>query len=406
MMRCNLLVIPCLLVLSGALWGQPDFRWPVDMSGVRNFTGNLGEPRPDPQNSSVHLHHWHKGIDIPKTNGTTIRIPADGKIFFIGDTRRSIVLYHGLKDGHHWYTKILHIDVKDGLTRNEDLRVQGETIPSLGTVRDGHCHFEVYQFDAQQDYLVVGSFVGNVANVRNPLDYADLNNDFPDADNPTAAEILFNRVNAWSGTSALETINGQERFNEDVLTSGTVYFLARAYDDITNITNTGATGPYSVVFSICMHQDCRQGKVSAFKYQFDDLRDADGMDLQLNEVYAEGTQSNDGMFYFSQRIDLDWVPFNVNEQGYVVSNPTIDWLNNTSDQWQTFRFQVDVLDNTCIDELDGCIDVSDSWCIEELRRENRCKTASRHKDISVPPDPDFFEMSNPVKRRVIACSPY
>ena len=73
-------VVLYLLMLCGPLWGQPDFRWPVAMSGVSNFTGNLGEPRPHPQNSSVHLHHWHKGIDIPKTNDNSSRIPAAGQI--------------------------------------------------------------------------------------------------------------------------------------------------------------------------------------------------------------------------------------------------------------------------------------------------------------------------------------
>ena len=385
MIRLSLHVILCLLVLCGPLWGQPDFRWPVDMSGVSNLTGNLGEPR---GSANVHLDHWHKGIDIPKTNGETISIPADGRITYISQTDSSVVvMHHGIDDNPvGWHTRFTHVDFNSTLGLGDFLRAEGDNIPSLGTVTEGHCHMEVYHFNTEQ---LNQSFYGNVSNVRNPLNYANLTATYPDADNPTIEEIRFSLENAWNETSALETVEGQERFQEDVFTSGTVYFLTRAFDDI---TNTGATGPYSVVFSICMHQDCRWGKVSAFKYQFDDLRDADGMDLQLEAVYAEGTQSDDGMFYFSQRIELFSVPFNVNEQGFVISNPPImEWLN-TSGQWQTFRFQVDVLDNTCIDELDGCIDVSDSRCIDELRRENRCKTASRHKDISVPPDPDF---SNP-----------
>ena len=178
------------------------------------------------------------------------------------------------------------------------------------------------------------------------------------------------------------TIGGQEKFKDLVRNSPEVYFLVRAYDDI---TDTGATGPYSVVFSICMSQDCRSGKVSTFKYQFDNLWDAEGVDLQLNEVYADGTQANNGMFYFSKKIDLSSVPFNVDERGFAILNPVMDWLN-TSDQWQTFRFQVDVLDNTCIDEIENtCMGVLDSRCIDEL--ETGCKRASTYKDISVPPDP-------------------
>ena len=135
----------------------------------------------------------------------------------------------------------------------------------------------------------------------------------------------------------------------------------------------------------CMSQDCRSGKVSTFKYQFDNLWDAEGVDLQLNEVYADGTQANNGMFYFSKKIDLSSVPFNVDERGFAILNPVMDWLN-TSDQWQTFRFQVDVLDNTCIDKIENtCMGVLDSQCIDELG--DGCKRASTYKDISVPPDP-------------------
>ena len=69
----------CLFVLCGSLWGQPTFRWPVDMAGVRNFTGTLGEPR---GSATVHLDHWHKGIDIPKAIEETVSAPADGTVFF------------------------------------------------------------------------------------------------------------------------------------------------------------------------------------------------------------------------------------------------------------------------------------------------------------------------------------
>ena len=78
--RCSFVILS-LLVIGSPLWSQPTFRWPVDMGGVSNLTGNLGEPRPDNiENPTVHLHHWHKGIDIPKLNGETIRIPAASQI--------------------------------------------------------------------------------------------------------------------------------------------------------------------------------------------------------------------------------------------------------------------------------------------------------------------------------------
>ena len=357
MIRRSPFLIVSLLVLCSALWGQPTFRWPVDMDGVNNLTGTLGEPRTNPRNATDYLDHWHKGIDIPQANDETIRIPADGTIFFIGG--RSIVLYHGTSNGRHWYTKFYHIDVDENLNETKALRTQGETIPALGTVTDGHCHFEVYQFDTEQDKDVVGSFVGNVANVRNPLNYDNLDDDYPDDDTPTVAELRFNLLNAWddrgrSNTAFdptfVETTNFLDRPNQKFIDPPEetflypIYFLAQAYDDI---TTTGATAPYSVEFSIWQqenyHRYVEEGrygeweKVYTFKYQFDDLRDADGADLRLTEVYANGTQANNRMFYFSKAIDLFLVPFNVNEGGE--ERPLNPW-----GQLLPFRFQVDVTD--------------------------------------------------------------
>ena len=34
-----------------------------------NLTGTLGEPRTNPEDATDYLHHWHKGIDIPKNVG-------------------------------------------------------------------------------------------------------------------------------------------------------------------------------------------------------------------------------------------------------------------------------------------------------------------------------------------------
>ncbi|MCE2449732.1 MAG: M23 family metallopeptidase [Candidatus Latescibacteria bacterium] len=302
--RCSFVILS-LLVLGSPLWSQPTFRWPVDRAGVSNLTGNLGEPRPDDINDpTVHLHHWHKGIDIPKTNGTTIRIPAAGKVTYIEklpsqgqlNGRGIVVLHHGI-DGNHigWHTRFYHIALRNSLEVGKILRSSDDgTMPTVGTVTQGHCHFEVYQFNAERNE---NDLYGNIGSVRNPLNYADLNNDAPDADNPTIEEIRFSLSNRWAENwdenhpeNALEADDGQEKFLDPVEEEEyPVYFLAHAYDDI---TDTGATGPYSVEFSMCMHQDCRWGKVSTFKYQFDDLRDADGMDLQLEEVYATGTQAN------------------------------------------------------------------------------------------------------------------
>ena len=369
MIRRSPFLIVSLLVLCSALWGQPTFRWPVDMDGVNNLTGNLGEPRTNPRNATDYLHHWHKGIDIPQDNDETIRIPANGTIFFIGG--RSIVLYHGTSNGHHWYTKFYHINVDENLNETDALRTQGETIPALGTVMDGHCHFEVYQFDAEQ---VRSSFVGNVANVRNPLNYDNLDDDYPDSHDPTVAELQFNLFNAWNDRGRsntafdptfLETTDFLDRPDHKFYDppEGTslypIYFLAQVYDDI---TRTGATGPYSVEFSIWQQENyyryVEEGQygeweqVYTFQYEFDDLRDANGADLQLTEVYANGTQANNRMFYFSKAIDLFFVPFNVNEDGE--EKPL-----NPLGQLLPFRFQVDVTDKAG-------------------------NEASRHQDILVP----------------------
>ncbi len=373
MLRSILSVTVCLLVFCSTLWSKPTFRWPVDIDGVSNLNGNLGEPRAEnPDFPHINpLDHWHKGIDIPQDDNETIHIPADGKVFFIGSI--SIVLYHGLIDGYHLYTKFLHIDVEDDLKENKNLSIQGETVPALGTVMDGHCHFEVYQFDAEQ---VRSSFVGNVANVRNPLNFANLTATYPDRHKPTVAELRFNLSNAWNDGSNtafdpnfMETTDFLDRPNQKFLdppaetTTYPVYFLAHAYDDdTTNYGVPGATGPYSVEFSIWQQENyhlyVEEGqygeweKVYTFQYQFDDLQDAEGADLQLTEVYANGTQANNQMFYFSKAIDLFWVPFNVNEGGK--EKPLNPW-----GQLLPFRFQVDVTDK-------------------------RGNEASRHQDILVP----------------------
>lgn len=79
------------------------------------------------------------------------------------------------------------------------------------------------------------------------------------------------------------------------------------------------------------------------------------------EVYANGTQANNRMFYFSKKINLFEIPLNVDEAGFVIVNPEPNSLN-LSREWQTLRFQVDVTDK-------------------------KGKRNSTYKDISVPPDP-------------------
>ena len=65
--------------------------------------------------------------------------------------------------------------------------------------------------------------------------------------------------------------------------------------------------------------------------------------MQLEEVYADGTQANHRMFYFSKKIDLFEIPLNVGEAGFVIINPEPNSLN-LSGEWKTLRFQVDVTD--------------------------------------------------------------
>ena len=213
-------VIFYLLMLCRPLWGQPDFIWPVDMANVDTLSGNLGEPRPDNiENPTIHLDHWHKGIDIPKTNGENIRIPAAGKITFISEEDSSIVVLHHGIDGAHvgWHTRFLHVDFNDSWREGDILRPSSDgTMPVLGTVTKGHCHLEVYQFDTEQNGL---SLYSNLGYVRNPFNHANLGNDFPDNDDPTVAEIRFSFSNRWYENwyenhldNALETVDGQERF--------------------------------------------------------------------------------------------------------------------------------------------------------------------------------------------------
>ena len=382
MIRRYPFVIFYLLTLCGPLWGQPDFRWPVDMDDVGNLTGNLGEPRPDNiDNPTVHLHHWHKGIDIPKTNEETIRIPAAGKVTYVeklpsqgeSNGRGIVVLHHGI-DGNNigWHTRFYHIKPKKGLEKDQILRPEADgTMPAVGTVTKGHCHFEVYQFDAER---YNADLYGNLGYVRNPLKFANLTATYPDRHNPTVAELQFNLLNTWNDRGRIntafdptfwETTDFLDRPDHKFLdppenaNSYPIYFLAQVYDDI---TRGGATGPYSVEFSIWQQENhylyLEEGqydeweKVYTFKYQFDDLRDAEGANLQLTEVYANGTQANNQMFYFSKAIDLFWGPFNVNEGGE--EKPL-----NPSGQLLPFRFQVDVTDK-------------------------RGNEASRHQDILVP----------------------
>ena len=176
-------VIFYLLMLCRPLWGQPNFSWPVDMGGVNNLTGNLGEPRAeDPNSPHINpLHHWHKGIDIPKTNELPIRIPAAGKVTY--KRNNIVVLHHGI-DGNPvgWHTRFLHVDLSD--TQYEEghiLRPLADgTMPVLGKVTLGHCHLEVYQFGTEQNRQ---SLYENFGYVRNPLKYDNLD-DYPDNDNP------------------------------------------------------------------------------------------------------------------------------------------------------------------------------------------------------------------------------
>lgn len=271
-------VIVCLLTIYGTLWSQPDFRWPVDMANVDTLGGNLGEPRAqNPYFPHINpLDHWHKGIDIPKTNGDSIRIPAVGKITYIsGEDSSIVVLHHGVDGGPvGWHTRFLHVDFNDKWSIGDILRLQADgKMPVLGEVTEGHCHFEVYQFDTEQN----GSLYGNLGYVRNPLNYDNLDSGFPDNDDPTVAGIRFSLSNRWDENwdenhfdNVLQTLDdGQERFLPPVEGQKypDIYFLAHAYDDI---TPSGATGPYSVEFSICK-QDCNWDKIYSFKYQFDDL---------------------------------------------------------------------------------------------------------------------------------------
>ena len=87
MLRLSRRVVVCLFVLCGSLWGQPTFRWPAGRAGVRNFTGTLGEPRTNPRDATDYLHHWPKGLGIPKTNGDTI---------LVVDLSDSIGIFHSL----------------------------------------------------------------------------------------------------------------------------------------------------------------------------------------------------------------------------------------------------------------------------------------------------------------------
>ena len=253
-------VIFYLLMLCRPLWGQPNFSWPVDMGGVNNLTGNLGEPRAEDPNSPYinPLHHWHKGIDIPKTNELPIRIPAAGKVTY--KRNNIVVLHHGI-DGNPvgWHTRFLHVDLSD--TQYEEghiLRPLADgTMPVLGKVTLGHCHLEVYQFGTEQNRQ---SLYENFGYVRNPLKYDNLD-DYPDNDNPTVEEIQLSLGNIWRGTSALETtIGGQEKFKDLVRNSPEVYFLVRAYDDITD------TGAHRALFGRVLYMHESRLSIGKSKY--------------------------------------------------------------------------------------------------------------------------------------------
>ncbi len=61
MIRRYPFVIFYLLVLCGPLGGQPEFSWPVDMAGVENLSGTLGEPRPDEEENPTIPFSWRSG---------------------------------------------------------------------------------------------------------------------------------------------------------------------------------------------------------------------------------------------------------------------------------------------------------------------------------------------------------
>ena len=339
MVRCFAAILISWRLLATTLWAQPTFDWPVPITGVQRLNGTFGEPRPNPFNPSEHRHHWHKGIDIAEDNGEPILAPASGTYANVGTM--SALLHHGSGNTNvGWHTQFQHVSFMVPWPMEGASVARGDTI---GFVTRSHCHVEVYEFDeAQSDYL--GANI--VTEARNPLNYPNFA-DYPDAGSPRIEEIRFNLSNDWNGPSAVMIGPQFESYEDlpDTEPSQVIYFLAHAYDDL---TNTGATGPYSVKFSILENRDPYRlfgdwNSIVSVEYQFDNLLEesAEPLDqrqaLELKRVYAEGTEYTGRSFYFSKSFDL--LSILTEEDGLEVLRPV-----NTYAVPVIYRFQVDVED--------------------------------------------------------------
>ncbi|MFH1007941.1 MAG: M23 family metallopeptidase [Candidatus Latescibacterota bacterium] len=328
-MKCKLCFF--LAIAVGFLWSlalkveaQPTFAWPVQ-SDLDHLTGTFGEPRAN----GAPLGHWHKGIDVPKANGTDVNRPATGKVTFIPEDYSYIVIHYN----GGWHTRLMHVVVDPALEK-------GDPAPEIvGEVTDGHVHLEVYEFgDEQMDV----SMYGILEEARNPLRYANLTT-YPDANNPTVEDDLatpdvvegmrFNLNRDWNEEN--DGLDAAGRFI-DLHPEDSVfptYFIVHAYDDI---TGSGATAPYKIWFWI--EEETIPGwwgVVWEEEWVFDDLLDDDKNVLDLEDVYAEGSSMSNREFYYANFLDLFDLKLNGLSFGEVL---------NTTGEDKTFRFKAQAFD--------------------------------------------------------------
>lgn len=97
---------------------------------------------------STYYSNYHKGIDVPKPNGTPIRAFAEGEVVYTGwadgGFGNLVVIKHNLGYVSR-YAHLSRIDVKVGQKVTTDTIIGG--VGSTGNSTGSHLHFEIYQND-------------------------------------------------------------------------------------------------------------------------------------------------------------------------------------------------------------------------------------------------------------------